>query len=450
MKGLRIGCGAGWFADRMAPSRQMAELGDLDYLCLETMAEATMSSAQLRKRRDPDYAGYDFNFDERMHAILPGCVRRGTKIVTNQGWINPEAAAERTVQLLQELGARGKKVAAISGNIITDEVMSLTDTIMEDGRPVSVLDGTVVSAEAYMGAEPIVEALRQGADIVITGRVADPSLFVAPMIHEFGWDPMDHQKVGQGSGVGHLLECGPQVTGGYFADPGFKDVPDPWNLGLPIAEVEPDGSAVITKPAGSGGVVNLMTVKEQIFYEVHDPGAYITPDVVVDFTTAKLTQVGPDRVRVAGISGKPRTSTLKVSIACKEGFIGEDMFFYAGPGALARAQLAKRMIEERLKEAKLQVDALRIEFLGVNAVHGPISPPRLDDPYEVIVRIAGRAKTKEEAAKIAREVDGTAVSGIGMTGKRFPHQDRTREIIGIWSSLVERTKINPKITMYES
>jgi hypothetical protein len=450
MASLRIGCGAGWFADRMSPSRKIAETGDLDYLCLETMAEATMSSAQLRKRRDPDYNGYDFNFDERMQNILPGCIRRKTKIVTNQGWINPEGAAERMVELLREMGGKGRKIAAISGNIITDDILSLTDTIMEDGRPVSVLDGTIISAEAYLGADPIVEALRQGADIVITGRVADPSLFVAPMIHEFGWDPLDAKKVGQGSGIGHLLECGPQVTGGYFSDPGFKDVPNPWDLGLPLAEVETDGTAVITKPANCGGAVNLMTVKEQIFYEVHDPSNYITPDVIVDFTSADLEQVGSDRVRVAGIGGKTRTPTLKVSIAVKEGFVGEDMFFYAGPGAMERAKLARRMLEERLKEANLNVEALRIEFLGVNAVHGPLSPTDGPDPYEVIVRIAGRAKTKDEAAKIAREVDGMAVSGIAMTGKRFPHSDRTREVIGIWSSLVARDKIKPKITMYES
>jgi hypothetical protein len=434
----------------MAPSRELAETGDLDYLCLETMAEATVSTAQLRRRRDPSLPGYDLNFDERLQHILPGCLRRGTKIVSNQGWIDPEAAARRAVELVREAGGRNLRVAAISAHALTDEILALGGTLMEDGRPVAALDGTIVSAEAYLGAEPIVEALRQGADIVITGRVADPSLFVAPMIHEFGWDPLDAARVGQGSGIGHLLECGPQVTGGYFCDPGFKDVPDPWDLGYPIAEVEPDGSAVITKPSGCGGAVNLMTVKEQIFYEVHDPANYVTPDVVVDFTTAELAEVGPDRVRVAGIGGKPRTPFLKVSIACREGFVGEDMFFYAGPGAMRRAELAKRMLEERLKQAKLDVEALRIDFLGVNAVHGPLTPPGRPEPYEVIVRIAGRAKTREEAAKIAREVDGTAVAGIGMTGKRFPHQERTREVIGIWSTLVDRAKVEPVITVFEA
>jgi hypothetical protein len=198
----------------------------------------------------------------------------------------------------------------------------------------------IISAEAYLGAEPIVEALRLGADIVITGRVADPS-FLAPMMHEFGWPVDDYSRLGAGSGLGHLVECGAQVTGGYFADPGFKDVPNPWDLAFPIAEVESDGSAVIAKVAGTGGAINAMTVKEQMLYEVHDPANYITPDVVVDFTTAKLEQAGSDRMRVSAISGKPRTATLKVSMGCMEGFIGEDMFFYAGPGALRRAQLAK-------------------------------------------------------------------------------------------------------------
>jgi hypothetical protein len=246
------------------------------------------------------------------------------------------------------------------------------------------------------------------------------------------------------------MECGAQVTGGYFPDPGFKDVPEPWNLAFPIAEVEPDGSAVITKVAGSGGAVNLMTVKEQLLYEVHDPANYLTPDVVVDFTTTRLEQVGPDRVRVTGISGKPRTPTLKVSIGCAEGFIGEDMFFYAGPGALRRAQLAKRILEERFKLVNLQAEELRIDFLGVNAIHGAMSPRDRPEPYEIAVRVAARTKTREEAIKVGREVDGMAVSGVGMTGKRVPHQDRTREVIGVWSSLVPRERIVPSVAMFES
>jgi len=404
----------------------------------------------VRARRDPTFPGYDTYLDERMRAVLPGCLKRGTKIISNQGWINPEGGAQRVVHWLRELGARGVKVAAISGGLITERVLQLTDTILETGQPTASLADTLVSAEVYLGAEPIVEALKQGAHIVISGRVADPSIFMAPMMHEFGWDALDHARLGPGNGIGHLMECGAQVTGGYFPDPGFKDVPEPWNLAFPIAEVEPDGSAVITKVAGTGGAVTLMTVKEQLLYEVHDPANYLTPDVVVDFTTTQLEQIGPDRVRVTHISGKPRTPTLKVSIGCTEGFIGEDMFFYAGPGALRRAQLAKRILEERFKLVHLQAEEVRIDFLGMNAIHGAMSPPSSTEPYEIAVRVAARTRTREEAIKVGREVDGMAVSGVGMTGKRVPHQDRTREVIGVWSSLVPREKIVPGITLYES
>jgi hypothetical protein len=302
----------------------------------------------------------------------------------------------------------------------------------------------------YLGAEPIVDALKGGAQIVVTGRVADPSIFIAPMMFEFGWDPLDHQRVARGSAIGHLLECGAQVTGGYFSDPGFKDVPEPWNFAFPIAEVEEDGSAVLSKVAGTGGAINLMTVKEQLLYEVHDPANYITPDVVVDFTSTRLEQVGANRVRVTNVSGKPRTPTLKVSIGCAEGFIGEDMFFYAGPGALRRARLAKRILEERFRIVGLQAEEVRIDFLGMNAIHGPATPQDWPEPYEVAVRVAARTRTREEAIKVGREVDGMAVSGIAHTGKRVPHQDRTREVIGVWSALVPRERIEPRVTYLES
>jgi Acyclic terpene utilisation family protein AtuA len=447
---IRIGAGSAWWGDRIEPAQLNAERGDLDYLCFETMAEATISAAQVRKRRDASFPGYDTYLDDRMQAVLPACVKRGTKIISNQGWIAPDAAAERIVYWLRKLGAKGVKVASVNGSLITDRVLQLTDKILENGEPTSSLTDSLVSAEVYLGAEPIVAALKQGSQIVVTGRVADPSIFMAPMMYEFGWDALDHTHLGAGNGLGHLMECGAQVTGGYFADPGFKDVPEPWNFAFPIVEVEADGSAVLTKVAGSGGAVNLMTVKEQMLYEVHDPANYITPDVVVDFTTSKLEQVGPDRVRITNISGKPRTPTLKVSIGCTEGFIGEDMFFYAGPGALRRAQLAKKILEKRFKIVKLDAEEIRIDFLGLNAIHGAMTPKDAPEPYEIAVRVAARTKTREEAIKVGREVDGMAVSGVGMTGKRVPHQDRTREIIGVWSSLVPREKVVPSINYFVS
>lgn len=449
-KSIRIGSGAAWWGDRIEPAILNADKGELDYLCFETMAEATVSAAQVRARRDPSFPGYDTYLDDRMRGVLPGCLRNGTKIVSNQGWINPDAAAERIVHWLRELGAKGKKVAAVSGSLITERAMQVTDRIMENGKPTASLADTMVSAEAYMGAEPIVQALREGADIVVTGRVADPSIFMAPMMYEFGWHPLDHLRLGAGNGLGHLLECGAQMTGGYFSDPGFKDVPEPWNLAFPIAEVSPDGSAVFTKVVGSGGAITLRTVKEQMLYEVHDPANYLTPDVVVDFTTARLEQLGPDRVRVSNISGKPRTPTLKVSIGCTEGFIGEDMFFYAGPGALRRAELAKKILLERFRIVGLQAEEVRIDFVGMNAIHGGISPSDAPPPYEVAVRVAARTRTREEAVKVGREVDGMAVSGVGHTGKRVPFQDRTREVIGVWSSLVAREEVRPTIRYFEA
>jgi hypothetical protein len=449
-KTIRIGSGAAWWGDRVEPAALNAEHGKLDYLCFETMAEATVSAAQVRARRDPAFPGYDTYLDDRMRAVLPACMRQGTRIVSNQGWINPDGAAQRIVHWLRELGFHGVKVAAVNGSLITDRVLQLTDRILENGAATSTLAASLISAEAYLGAEQIAEALRAGAQIVVTGRVADPSIFMAPMMHEFQWDPLDHARVGAGSGIGHLLECGAQVTGGYFSDPGFKDVPEPWNFGFPIAEVESDGSAVITKVAGTGGAVTLQTVREQMLYEVHDPANYITPDVVVDFTTARLEQVGPDRVHVSNIGGKPRTPTLKVSIGCTEGFIGEDMFFYAGPGALRRARLARRILEERFRIVRLQAEEIRIDFLGMNAIHGEATPANAPEPYEIAVRVAARTRTREEAMKVGREVDGMAVSGVAHTGKRVPHQDRTREVIGVWSSLVPREKVPATVNYFES
>lgn len=447
---LRIGAGAAWWGDRVEPARLNAERGELDYLCFETMAEATVSAAQVRARRDPSFEGYDTYLDDRMQAVLPACIRNGTRIVSNQGWINPDGAAKRIVHWLREMGHQGVKVASVNGSLITDRVLQVTDRILENGRPTATLAADLISAEAYLGAEPIVEALAQGAQIVVTGRVADPSIFMAPMMHEFGWGPQDWAKLGQGMGIGHLLECGAQVTGGYFSDPGFKDVPEPWNFGFPIAEVAPDGSTVLTKVAGTGGEVSLRTVKEQMLYEVHDPANYLTPDVVVDFTTAKLEQVGPNRVRVSGIGGKPRTPTLKVSIGCTEGFIGEDMFFYAGPGALRRAELAKKILTERFRIVGLEAEEIRIDFLGLNAIHGAATPADAPEPYEIAVRVAARTRTREQAAKVGREVDGMAVSGIAHTGKRVPHAERTREVIGVWSSLVPREAVPASVSYFES
>ncbi len=444
-KTLRIGSGSGWWGDRVEPAALSAQHGKLDFLCFETMAEATVSAAQVRKRRDPAFEGYDTYLDERMRAVLPHCIANGTRIVSNQGWINPLGAARRIARLCEELCLPGVKIAAITTTDLTSSICDQPLEILETGAPIATLRDSLISAEPYEGAEPIVRALEAGAQIVVTGRVADPSLFLAPMMHAFGWKTEDTELLARGSAIGHLLECGAQVTGGYFGDPGYKDVPEPWNLAFPIAEVDASGTAVISKVAGTGGRIDLQTVKEQMFYEVHDPRRYITPDVVVDFTTAQLEQLAPDQVRVSGISGSPRTPTLKVSLGCTEGFIGEDMFFYAGPGCLEKARLAKTILEHRFQLAALDAQALRIDFLGVNAIHGEASPAPSCEPNEIAVRVAARTLTRAEAAKVGREIDSMAVCGLASTGKRVPHQERTREIIGVWSALVPRVQIRSEI-----
>lgn len=442
---LRIGSGAGWWGDRIDPARWNAERGELDFLCFETMAEATVSAAQVRKRRDPAFPGYDTWLDDRMRAVLPHCMKRGMRIVSNQGWINPRGAAQRIAELCAELGWKGARVAAVSATDLSATIAASGAAIMESGAPVASIADSLISAEPYAGAAAIVQALNQGADIVVTGRVADPSLFLAPMMHHFGWREDDWAKLGQGSGIGHLLECGAQVTGGYFSDPGYKDVPEPWNLAFPYADVQADGTAEIGKVDGTGGCIDLRTVKEQMFYEVHDPARYITPDVVVDFTGARLEQLGPDRVRISGIAGHPRTPTLKVSLGCAEGYIGEDMFFFAGPGCVEKARLAETILRERLRIVGLRADALRIDFIGVNAVHGAASVPAACEPAEVAVRIAARSGSRAEAEKIGREVDGMAVCGLASTGKRVPHQERVREVIGLWSALTPRESVQCSI-----
>jgi hypothetical protein len=447
MKRLRIGAGSAWWGDRVGPAAELAERGGLDYLFFETMAEATISAAQVRQRAEPSFAGYDTYFDQRMRAVLPGCARNGTKIVTNQGWINPEGARQRCLELAEELGLHSLRVAAVLGGIVTDRLDRLVGPLLESGAPLDTLRDSVVSAEAYLGAEPIVAALRQGADVVITSRVADPSLTLAPLIHAFGWALDDWPRLGAGTCLGHLLECAGQVTGGYFADPGYKEVPNVERLGYPLAEVEPSGEAVITKLPEAGGLVSPATCTEQLLYEVHDPARYLTPDVTADFSGVRFEQVGPDRVRVSGATGTARPPTLKVSIGCLEGYLAEDIFFYAGPGALARGRLAERMLRARLAEAKLEAEALRVDFIGYNSVHGEATPAWAPEPYEVGVRIAARTRSRAEAEKVGREVDAIAVGGPAATGKRIPFGSRVREVVGVWSGLIPREAVETRIVI---
>jgi Acyclic terpene utilisation family protein AtuA len=447
MRQIRIGAGAGYSGDRIEPAIELAEKGDLQYLVFECLAERTIALAQQAKLRDPA-AGYDPLLPERLRAVLPLCHRKGIRIVTNMGAANPIAAAERTRAVAQELGFTGLKIAAVTGDDVLPHLPNGDYHIEETGAAVADIGNRVVSANAYIGAQPIAEALANGADIVITGRAADPSLFVGPLIHEFGWTMRDWHRLGQATLIGHLLECAGQVTGGYFADPGYKDVPDLARLGFPVGEVGEDGSVVITKIAGSGGRVTPATCKEQILYEIHDPARYLTPDVIADFSRITVEEIGSDRVRVQGASGSPRPETLKVSIGTIEGFVGEGQISYAGPGARARGELALAIVKERLKLTGVSTSELRFDLIGVNSLHGD----RLSgngghhEPYEVRVRVAGRTDNLDEAVRIGNEVETLYTNGPAGGGGVTKS---AREVVGILSTYIPRDLVRPTVHYVE-
>lgn len=440
MKHIRIGSGAGYSGDRLEPAVELAEKGEIDYLIFECLAERTIALAQRARMADPD-AGYDPLLPERMRAVLPLCSAKGIRIVTNMGAANPLAAAARVRGIAQSLGLHGLKVAAVMGDDVLGALRA-GQYIDDTGQPVSRLGERLLSANAYLGAQPLVDALAQGADVVITGRAADPALVLAPLIHEFGWAMDDWHRLGQGTLVGHLLECAGQITGGYFADPGYKDVAGLARLGFPIGEVAEDGSVVITKVAGSGGQVTAATCKEQLLYEIHDPGAYLTPDVVADFTKVQVSEIGPDRVLVKGATGHPRPDTLKVSIGYIDSYIGEGQMSYAGPGALARARLALSIVEERLKLTGVQASEIRYDIVGVNAMHRDQLAASHAEPYEVRIRVAGRTDSLAEAARIANEVESLYTCGPAGGGGAFKS---ARDIVAVVSTFVPREAVQPSI-----
>ena len=444
---LRIGAGASYAGDRIEPATELAKHGKLDYLVYETLAERTIALAQLERLKNPE-AGYNELLADRFYSALPHCRKNGTRVVTNMGAANPVGAAKRAAEIIRELKLGPMKVAAVLGDDVLDYCLEQREQLklMENGRPLSSLEGKIVSANAYLGADVMVDALRQGADIVLTGRVGDCSLFLAPMIHEFGWKMDDWDVLGKGQTGADMVECGANVSGGFFADPGYKEVPDLGNLGYPYLEVEADGTIVVTKVAGTGGLINRATCTEQMIYEIHDPANYITPDVVVDFTGVTLDEIGPDRVMIKGGRGKPRPEQLKVSVGILEGWIGEAMITYAGLGCVERAQLAEKVVRQRLQIGGVDLQELRVDYLGLNALHREASLPRREPPYEVCLRFAGRARNKRDAVKLANEVE--TLVGKGPASSSIPHKS-LREVLAVYSVLIPRDIIRHQVIMTE-
>jgi Acyclic terpene utilisation family protein AtuA len=441
MKTVRIGSGAGYSGDRIEPAVELAEKGNIAYLGFECLAERTIALAQQARLADPD-AGFDPLLGARMEAVLAACVQRGIRIITNMGAANPHGAAAETARIARRLGFAGLKIAAVTGDDVLDRIAAAPHPLIE--RPdetTAVLGDRIVSANAYLGVAPIVRALAADADVVITGRVSDPALFMAPLVHEFGWDMEDWDALGRATVVGHLLECAGQITGGYFADPGYKEVADLARLGFPLAEVSPDGGAVIGKVAGSGGTVSLQSCKEQVLYEVHDPARYYQPDVVADFSAVRLDADGVDRVRISGGAGAPRTGMLKVSIGYRDSFVGEGQISYAGAGALARARLAIEIVRERLRLTGVATTELRCDLIGVDALHrGPLPAP---EPAEVRIRVVGRTDSMTEAVRIGNEVETLYTNGPAGGGGAWKS---AREVIGVVSTLIPESSVRPSVS----
>lgn len=438
-----IGAGAGFAGDRTdAAGPVVAALAGKDgprFLIFETLAERTLALAQLERQRDPS-RGYSPALEGFVRPILRSCVEHGVKIISNFGAANPRAAAEHVLAIAQETGCPSIRIAVVEGDDLTGAFSIEELRQRETGGTLLKTRDRVVSANAYMGAAEIAAALDQGADIVVTGRVADPSLALGPLVHAFGWSFEDWDRLAAGTLVGHLLECGAQVTGGYFADPGIKDVPGMDDLGYPVAEVEEDGTFVITKPHGTGGLVDRRTVSEQILYEIHDPSAYLTPDVVLDLTDVEIAEVETDRVRVWGARGKPRPDTLKATVCIDGGFLGEAEISYAGPNASARARLAVETIRARMSRRAPALE-IRADAFGLVSVLGDTNGNRLAAAWDgstlqdVRVRFAAQADDQALVSILLDEVEALYCAGpAGGAGVRR----RITPRVASASCLVER------------
>ena len=415
---VRIGCAAGFSGDRTDAAGPVVDAlvaaGGPSFLIFETLAERTLALAQLARRVDPDH-GYEPLLDDLLRPVLARCLANGIRIVSNFGAANPRGAARRIAALAAELGLAAPRIAVVEG----DDIGALAQRpLLRAALGASAeLDGvmdTMVCANAYLGADAIADALLAGADIVVTGRVADPSLTVGPALAHFGWRRDDWDRLARATMAGHLLECGAQVTGGYYADPGYKDVDGLARVGYPIAEIDAEGHCTITKPPGTGGRIDSHTVKEQLLYEVHDPAAYLTPDVVADLSEARVVALGPDRVRVAGVRGHPRPATLKVNVFCEQGWFAEGEISYAGPRAEARARLAAQVLRERLGAL-----ALRVDLIGVASILGDdagayLSMQAQGVARDVRLRVAAVHDDKAAAERLPREV--TALYTCGPAG----------------------------------
>ncbi len=446
---IRVASGQGFWGDLLTAPYDQISRGPVDYLVMDYLAEVTMSIMQKQRRKDPKL-GYAKDFVPLMRRLLPLAVEKGVRIITNGGGVNPVGCRDAVLSVARELGIPGLKVGVVLGDDILprlDELVSGGVRLdnMESGESIDVVRGRIVSANVYFGAWPIVEALRQGAHIVITGRTTDTGLTLAPMAYEFGWAENDWDKLAAGTVAGHILECGGQATGGNFSAD-WRSVPDLAHIGFPIAEAAPNAEIVITKHEGSGGLVSVETVKEQLLYEIGDPAMYITPDCIADFTTINLESVAPNRVKLFGVKGKQATESFKVSMSYTDGFTAVGTLTYAWPDALEKARAADMILRERLRDLGLNFEEVRTEFLGYDSCHGPLAADP-GDLNEVVLRVGVRSPNSLAVERFGMELAPLILTGppgvTGFAGGR----PKPSEVISYWPALIPKSLVQPNVSV---
>ena len=453
---IRIANGQGFWGDSLEAPVEQVRRGPIDYLTLDYLAEVTMSILQKQRSRDPK-AGYARDFVDMIARVLPDLKQRRIRVIANAGGVNPTACKDAVQDVAKRQGIQ-VKVATVAGDDIMDRLDSFLARgielkSMDTGEPLAAIRANVQSANVYFGAWPVVDALAQGAEIVITGRVTDTGLALAPMIHEFGWHADDWNKLSAGTIAGHSIECGAQSTGGN-CQVDWETIPHMEDIGYPIIEAEPDGTFCLTKHAGTGGRVTVAGVKEQLLYEMGDPHAYITPDCVADFTTIHLDQAGPDRVRFSGIRGHAATDFYKVSISYSAGFKAIGSMVYAWPDAYKKARAADRILRQRLDRLGLRFDAVRTEYLGANACHGIAaaepSPEMAEQLAEVVLRIGVRSENRAAVERFTKELAPLALNGPPVVTGLGGGRPRVEEIVAYWPALIPKREVTPEVTVWPS
>lgn len=449
---VRVANGQGFWGDSLTGPVRLVEEGPIDYLTLDYLAEITMSIMQKLRQRDPS-AGYATDFVELLRRILPQCKKKGIRIIANAGGVNPRGCLEALRKVVHELGLKGVRIGIVEGDDILPQLPELMQggeqfKNLDSGAPVSTVLDKITSANVYIGAKPIADALAQGADVVITGRATDPSIALAPLLHEFGWSMDDYDRLAAGTVMGHILECGPQCTGGNYTN--WRQVKDFARIGWPIAEASEDGSFVITKHDGTGGLVNIETVTSQLLYEMGDPNRYLGPDCIADFTTIQLNQDGSDRVRVSGIKGAAPTPTYKVSMSYANGYKVSGMLVVTGPDAVEKGKLCAEIVFQRLAMYGLRVpeEDRFVEFIGTNVCYQGIVPPP-DQPSEIVMRIGAKGKDKNLLGFLGRELAPLVTGGPpGITGFAAGRPTPS-PIVGYWPALMDKKKVSTTVTVEE-